>query len=51
MVFYFRPLYKDAPFYEDFAPELIPDFSQSGRILKINEIMLVPEYKAIVQFN
>jgi beta-galactosidase len=51
MVFYFRPLYDDAPFYEDFAPELIPDFSQSRRILKINSTRLIPEYRAIIQFN
>jgi beta-galactosidase len=51
MVFYFRPLYKDEPFYEDFAPELIPDFSQKRRIVKINNIRFIPEYKAIIQFN
>ncbi|UCH15421.1 MAG: hypothetical protein JSV22_05500, partial [Bacteroidales bacterium] len=51
MLFYFRPLYKDAPFYEDFAPELIPDFSQSGRIFKINNTQFIPEYKAVVQFE
>jgi len=51
MVFYFRALYKDAPFYEDFAPDLLPDFSQSQRILKINSTQFIPEYKAIIQFN
>jgi beta-galactosidase len=51
MVFYFRALYKDAPFYEDFTPELIPDFSQKRRILKINDIRFIPEYKAIIHFN
>ncbi len=51
MLFYFRPLFKDAPFYEDFAPELIPDFSQSRRIMKINDTRFIPEYKAIIQFN
>jgi hypothetical protein len=51
MVFYFRPLYKDAPFYEDLTPELIPDFSQSMKILRIDSTQFIPEYKAIIQFN
>jgi beta-galactosidase len=51
MVFYFRPLYKDAPFFEDFAPELMPDFNQERRILNINDIQFIPEYKCIIHFN
>ncbi len=51
MILYFRPLYKDAPFYQDFAPEIIPDFKKSNRIFKINNIKFIPEYKVIVQFN
>jgi hypothetical protein len=51
MVLYFRPLYKEAPFYEDFAPELIPDFSQSQSILKIYNTEFIPEYKTIVRFK
>ena len=51
MVFYFRPLYSKAPFYEDFVPESIPDFTNSRKILKINKIEYIPEYKACIQFN
>lgn len=51
MILYFRPLYKDAPFYQDFAPEIIPDFKESNIFFKINNIKFIPEYKVIVQFN
>ncbi len=51
LLFYFRPLYKNAPFYEDFSPKLVPDFSQSRRIVKINDTRFITEYKAVIHFN
>jgi beta-galactosidase len=50
MVFYFRPLYAKAPFYEDFSADLIPDFSTNKHFLKINEITIKPEYKVKISF-
>ncbi|MBN1783143.1 beta-galactosidase [bacterium] len=51
MVLYFRPLTKDAPFFQDFAPESVPDFQESRKYFKLNHIRFVPEYKVRFQFN
>lgn len=51
MVFYFRPLYKDAPFYEDFDDTLIPDFSSSQKIFELKDMILLPEYKTELHFD
>lgn len=45
MYFYFRPLYPNAPFYNDFSEDMIPDFSDKKEHLKINNIEIIPEYK------
>ena len=50
MVFYFRPLYEKAPFFEDFEPGQIPDFATNKTYLKINDIKIIPEYSATVSF-
>ena len=50
MVFYFRPLYEKASFYEDFEPSQVPDFTTNKSYLKINTINIVPEYKVNVSF-
>lgn len=50
MVFYFRPLYKNAPFFEDFNDSIIPDFSNSRRFFKLENSISVPEYKTELHF-
>ena len=51
MVLYFRPLYKNAPFYQDFSTEIIPDFKESNSFFRLNHIKFIPEYKVIIQFH
>ncbi|HZL12139.1 MAG TPA: beta-galactosidase [Prolixibacteraceae bacterium] len=50
MVFYFRPMYKDAEFLQDINPELIPEFNQRGQFLEIGEPEFFPEYRVKVSF-
>jgi len=51
MVLYFRPLYKDAPFYQDFVSDIIPDFKNTSKFFNLNDIQFIPEYKVMIQFN
>ncbi len=51
MVLYFRPLYNGATFFQDFSSDIIPDFNDTNKFLKINKIEFIPEYKSVVQFN
>jgi len=51
MVFYFRPLYKDAPFYEDFDDALIPDFNNSGSFFELKDVIAVSEYGIELHFH
>jgi beta-galactosidase len=50
MVFYFRPMYKDAPFLQDLPKEAIPVFDRHGRFLRIEEPEFFPEYKVKIVF-
>jgi hypothetical protein len=47
MYFYFRPMYKNAPYLIDLPEELIPDLS-GGPVIDIRSIEAVPEYQVIV---
>ncbi|MBA7527517.1 hypothetical protein ES705_19693 [subsurface metagenome] len=49
LTFYFRPLYENASYYEDFKADQIPDFTNNNQVLKINSIEVVPEYKALLK--
>ncbi|HEX9934239.1 MAG TPA: beta-galactosidase [bacterium] len=51
LYFYFRPLYPDAPFYQDFDPRHIPDFTNRRTVLKMDSVETVPEYKAALSFE
>lgn len=53
MYFYFHPLYPDAPFYDYFSKDMIPDFLDSDTHLEIKDVKIVPEYKAdfTIQWN
>ncbi len=51
MSFYFRPLYKEAPFYQDLAPEYIPDFKKSKLYLSINSTDVIPVYQTSINVS
>jgi beta-galactosidase len=44
MVFYFRPMYKNAEFLQDLCPEQIPEFDGWGQFLEISEPEFFGEY-------
>lgn len=52
MVFYFRPMQKDATYLLDLQPypQYIPDFGRSNSYLKINSITFTPQYKTTIKF-
>jgi beta-galactosidase len=45
MHFYFRPLYKKAPFLVDLAPEVVENFTKNNVALDIKDVKFIPEYK------
>lgn len=52
MVFYFRPMQKNASYLLDLQPfpQYIPDFGKSNSYLKINDVTFTTEYKTIIKF-
>jgi hypothetical protein len=50
MNFYFRPIYKDAPYLADISPEKIPNFNKTKSVLNIQSIDIEPEYQVSVKF-
>lgn len=52
MVFYFRPMAKNATYLTDLQPypQYIPDFGKSGSYLKVNNVSFIPQYKTIIKF-
>jgi hypothetical protein len=52
MVFYFRPMQKNASYLLDLQPypQYIPDFGSSNSFLKINSISFTPQYKTTIKF-
>jgi hypothetical protein len=50
MIFYFRPMYKNATYLIDLDKRLIPDFSGSGTYLKINKVETIPEFHGFIRF-
>lgn len=52
MVFYFRPMQRDATYLLDLQPypQNIPDFGKSKSYLKINKVFFSPQYKAHLTF-
>jgi hypothetical protein len=51
MVFYFRPMYKDATYLVDLKPASIPDFGKNKTVLKVNNIVFTPEYKTVMELR
>ena len=52
MVFYFRPMQKNATYLMDLQPypQYIPDFGKANSFLKINSISFTPQYKTTIIF-
>lgn len=48
--FYFRPLSKNASFLNDLPPSARPDFSQQNKLLHIDRIEIIPEYKVRIRY-
>lgn len=51
MVFYFRPLSKDATFLNDLRPEDVPDFKGQPQLLKVKGFKITPQYTTTIQFR
>jgi hypothetical protein len=51
MVFYFHPMYSDAEYLVDFEKDKLPDFSVNPTYLKVGNIELIPEYKALLKLG
>ncbi|WP_207424366.1 beta-galactosidase [Desertivirga brevis] len=51
MVFYIRPLHKNATYLKDLNQSTLPDFGNSKSLLKVNSLKFVPEYKTVVSFQ
>lgn len=50
MQFYFRPIYKAAPFLVDLKPDVIPFFSKKPKLVEIKKVSLIPEFKSVIKF-
>ena len=51
MVFYFRPVYSNATYLSDLAPQTVLNFGKNRSLLKINSVKFVPEYKTTISFK
>lgn len=51
MVFYLRPLHKDATFLPDLNPADVPDFRDREQVLEVREVKFTPEYKCTLRFG
>lgn len=51
MVFYFRPMYKNATYLQDLNPFDVPDFKNKNQVLEIRKMTFIPEYKTVLQFK
>jgi hypothetical protein len=52
MVFYFRPMKKNATYLLDLQPypQSIPDFGKSESYLKLHGVSFAPQYKTTIKF-
>lgn len=51
MVFYFRPMYRNATYLEDLDENLIPDFNSSGTFFNLKDTDVIPVYNTELHFN
>ncbi|MXV52295.1 hypothetical protein GS399_15055 [Pedobacter sp. HMF7647] len=50
MAFYFRPIFKDAPYLMDLPDAVNKQVSNEKPLLKINSVSFIPEYKTNLKF-
>jgi hypothetical protein len=50
MVFYFRPMPRNAPYLNDLQPESVPVFDKSDNVLSLRGMRWIPEYRCTIQF-
>lgn len=50
MVFYIRPLHKDASYLNDLRQEDVPEFGDKKELLSVNKISFIPQYQSTVNF-
>ncbi len=51
MVFYLRPLHKNATFLPDLNPEDVPDFGEREQVLEVRGLRFEPEYRCSLMFE
>ena len=51
MNFYFRPIYKDAPFIVDLEKDNRPDFKEKPSFAQIGNMDFIPVYSTFVRFE
>lgn len=51
LVFYLRPLYKNATFLPDLDPADVPDFGKRDQVLEVRSVSFTPEYFCTFQFK
>jgi beta-galactosidase len=51
MLFYFRPMYKNATYLQDLNSEDVPDFKNTDKVLDIQKVRFIPEYKTRLRFK
>jgi len=53
MVFYFRPMEKNASYLLDLEPypQTIPNFGEARTYLKVNGFHFTPQYKTTISFS
>jgi beta-galactosidase len=49
--FYFRPIYKTAPYLVDLAPAAIPKFEKDAKLVDIKQLTLTPEYSYTIKIK
>ena len=50
MLFYFRPMYKNASYLQDLNAVAVPDFKNKDQMLEIQKARFIPEYKVRLEF-
>ncbi|MGB7396064.1 MAG: beta-galactosidase [Pricia sp.] len=51
MNFYFRPIYKNAPFLVDLNKDQTPDFSEQSSFVDIRKTEFIPIYRSVLKFE
>ncbi|MBK6904161.1 MAG: beta-galactosidase [Saprospirales bacterium] len=50
LVFYLRPLHKNATFLPDLDPADVPDFGKRDQVLEVKGLEFVPEYYCVIKY-